>query len=114
VEVLVFFSALLAACFASFLAVVAERLPRHESLNGRSHCTCGRVLGPFELVPVISFVALRGRARCCGSRLPRHLLVGELGAGLAAGVGAGLFGLPGAVLVGVAALALFTWWSWGR
>ena len=50
-------------CIFSFLNVVADRLPREESVvRGRSHCTvCGRTLGPLELIPCVSFLALRGK-----------------------------------------------------
>lgn len=41
----------------------------------RSVCdSCGRVLSPYELVPILSYVFLGGRCRSCGERIPaRHL-----------------------------------------
>jgi leader peptidase (prepilin peptidase)/N-methyltransferase len=72
----VFWAVLIGAPFVgSFLAVVAMRLPeRRGFLAGRSACdACGRVLGPAELIPVVSFVALRGRCRSCGAGIdPLH------------------------------------------
>jgi len=54
--------------FGSFLNVVIYRLPRGESLAfPGSHCpSCGHALVPFENVPLVSWVALRGRCRYCG------------------------------------------------
>jgi leader peptidase (prepilin peptidase)/N-methyltransferase len=57
---------LLGAVFGSFVNVVAGRVPAGETLVGRSRCPrCGHVLGPLELVPVLSWLALRGRCRHC-------------------------------------------------
>jgi leader peptidase (prepilin peptidase) / N-methyltransferase len=51
----------------SFLTVVVDRVPRGESVNAPpSHCgSCGLRLGSLDLVPVISWLALRGRCRRC-------------------------------------------------
>ena len=48
---------LFGACIFSFLTVVADRLPREESVvSGRSHCTqCGRILTGWELIPCVSY-----------------------------------------------------------
>ncbi|HVS79848.1 MAG TPA: prepilin peptidase [Candidatus Paceibacterota bacterium] len=54
----------------SFLNVVAARYNTGLSINGRSMCmTCGRKLRAMELVPVLSYAALRGRCRTCGSAI---------------------------------------------
>src|SRR3989344_4939149 len=72
----VFAAGVLGAILASFLEVVADRLPRGEKPFGRSHCDhCGRTLSWFELIPVLSWLLLRGRCRTCDARIPiRHLL----------------------------------------
>lgn len=50
----------------SFLNVVIIRTRDERSIGGRSACmACKRVLRAFELIPVFSFVALRGRCRTC-------------------------------------------------
>ena len=62
----------------SFLNVCIYRIPRRESLNWpSSHCTaCGRPLSWYENVPVVSWLALRGRCRTCGARIsPMYPLV---------------------------------------
>lgn len=74
------------AAIGSFLNVVIFRLPRSESLvHPRSRClSCGQTLGIADLVPVFSYIALRGRCRHCRRPYsPRYLLV-ELATGLAA------------------------------
>ena len=51
----------------SFLNVCIYRLPRRESLNWPgSHCTaCSRALAWYENLPLVSWLALRGRCRTC-------------------------------------------------
>jgi len=56
----------------SFLNVAIHRLPRGESLvRPASHCpACGRPVRPWENVPLLSYLALRGRCAGCGVRIP--------------------------------------------
>lgn len=68
---------LIGLVLASFGCVVAERVPRGESINGRSHCSCGRTLSWYENVPVLGWLRVRGVARCCGARIPSHYVVTE-------------------------------------
>ncbi len=75
--------AIVAAPFVgSFLAVVAIRW--HEDrgvVAGRSACdACGTTLAARDLVPVLSFVWLRGRCRACGARIDPIHPVMEAGA----------------------------------
>jgi leader peptidase (prepilin peptidase)/N-methyltransferase len=59
----------------SFLAVVAMRWGGSESaLAGRSRCdSCRRLLGPAELIPLVSYAALGGRCRSCAAPIsPLH------------------------------------------
>lgn len=68
----------------SFTTVVAHRVPRGESIVGpRSLCpACGVQIAAYDNVPVFSWLALRGRARCCGASIsPRYPLT-ELSLGL--------------------------------
>lgn len=64
----------------SFLNVVIYRLHTGRSLNDRSHClSCGRQLEWYELVPLLSYLVLRGRCRSCQSLIPyRYALVESL------------------------------------
>ena len=90
----------------SFIAALTWRWPLGRSIaHGRSACdSCGHLLGPLELVPVLSLLWLRGRCRHCGvSIAPRNLCI-EIASG---GIGALALGLhPGAI--GVSG-ALFGW-----
>jgi leader peptidase (prepilin peptidase)/N-methyltransferase len=54
--------------FGSFLAVLAVRLPNGEDVvSARSHCrSCGKGIRVYDLIPVASWLALRGRCRDCG------------------------------------------------
>ncbi|NLO08185.1 MAG: prepilin peptidase [candidate division WS1 bacterium] len=85
---------LMGAAIGSFLNVVIFRLPRRESLvYPRSRClSCGEELGVIDLVPVLSYLGLRGRCRHCRrSYSPRYMLV-EAFTGLAAVGALQLFG----------------------
>jgi leader peptidase (prepilin peptidase) / N-methyltransferase len=64
----------------SFLNVVAHRLPRGESLvKPRSRCPqCGTQLRPIDNVPVISWLALRGRCHHCGAPISARYPAVEL------------------------------------
>lgn len=75
----------LGLAFGSFLNVVVHRLPRGESLvTPASRCpACGAAIRGYDNIPVLSWLVLRGRARCCGAKVsPRYPLV-ELIGGLA-------------------------------
>ena len=68
----------------SFLNVVAWRLPRKESLSHPgSHCPkCDTPIKPYDNIPLVSWLMLRGRCRNCGEPIsPRYPLV-ELATGL--------------------------------
>jgi leader peptidase (prepilin peptidase)/N-methyltransferase len=60
---------LLAPAVGSFLGVLVRRLPRGRPIAAsRSACeACGHVLGPLEMVPLLSFAWQRGRCRHCGA-----------------------------------------------
>jgi leader peptidase (prepilin peptidase)/N-methyltransferase len=59
----------LGAIFGSGVTALSWRLPRGESwIHGRSRCpSCGHVLGPLDLVPIVSWIVARGRCRYCGT-----------------------------------------------
>jgi leader peptidase (prepilin peptidase) / N-methyltransferase len=68
----------------SFLTVVAHRVPRGESIvSGRSRCpACGAHIAAYDNVPVLSWLWLRGRARCCGAAISLRYPLTELAVGL--------------------------------
>ena len=54
----------------SFLNVLIFRIPKKENIVQSSHCmNCGRKLGWRDMVPVFSYIILRGRCRQCGARI---------------------------------------------
>jgi leader peptidase (prepilin peptidase) / N-methyltransferase len=69
----------------SFLNVVAYRLPRGESLvRPGSRCpSCERPVRPYDNVPVVSWLVLRGRCRDCGERISSRYPLLELLTGCA-------------------------------
>jgi leader peptidase (prepilin peptidase)/N-methyltransferase len=68
----------------SFVTVVAHRVPRGESIVApRSRCpACGAQIAAYDNVPLFSWLALRGRARCCGARISSRYPLTELALGL--------------------------------
>jgi leader peptidase (prepilin peptidase)/N-methyltransferase len=80
------FLRVLALCFGliwgSFLNVVIYRLPRDLSVvHPPSHCpACGAGINPTDNIPVLGWLILRGKARCCGAAVsPRYPLVEAIG-----------------------------------
>ncbi|MGC9455323.1 MAG: prepilin peptidase [Phycisphaerae bacterium] len=68
----------LGACVGSFLNVVIHRLPRGQSIVfPGSHCPqCGRAIRWYDNIPLLSYMALRGRCRACKAPIsPRYLLI---------------------------------------
>ncbi len=56
------------ACIGSFLNVVIYRLPAGKSVvTPGSHCRCGQPIRWHDNIPILSWLILRGRARCCGA-----------------------------------------------
>src|SRR4051794_11147739 len=71
-------AALFGAVIGSFLNVVAHRVPRGESLvSPPSRCPgCEAPVRPYDNIPVVSWLLLRGRCRSCGAPIsPRYPLV---------------------------------------
>lgn len=72
---------LIGICIGSFLNVVILRLPKQESLIKRSsHCmTCGTKIRACDLIPVFSWLFLRGKCHSCGEKIsPRYPVVESL------------------------------------
>jgi leader peptidase (prepilin peptidase)/N-methyltransferase len=67
----------------SFVTAVAHRVPRGISLAGpRSQCpSCGAQIAAYDNIPVLSWALLRGKARCCGTRISPLYPLTELGVG---------------------------------
>ncbi len=89
------FYALLGAVIGSFLNVCIDRLPEEKSIaSPPSHCPhCQRTLRPRELIPIFSYLALRGRCRTCEGKIPLRVLWVELGTAILFGMIWQRFGL---------------------
>lgn len=84
---LIFYSAwifVLGLCVGSFLNVCVSRLPRHESLlHPPSHCPqCGHGIRPWENIPVLSYLFLRGRCSGCDQPISLQYPLVELATGI--------------------------------
>ena len=78
-----FFSFFMGACIASFINVVVWRVPRGESVvSPPSHCPkCSASIKWYHNIPIISYLALRGRFASCSEKIsPRYIFVESLGA----------------------------------
>lgn len=113
---------LLGSIAGSFLNVVAHRVPLGQTVvHGRSHCpACGATIRPWDNVPVLGWLLLRGRCRDCGAAISaRYPLVeaacGTLAAAIAAiEIGATPGDVPEAIVVAwagrtVLALTIVAW-----
>jgi leader peptidase (prepilin peptidase)/N-methyltransferase len=82
------FAGLAGLAFGSFLNVCLTRWPAGESVvQPRSHCrACGRTLAWWENVPLVSWLALRGRCRTCGVWIGWRYPLVELGVGVLWGI----------------------------
>lgn len=76
--VLIFF---LGAAIGSFACVIADRLYIKSAFSGRSECaSCAKKLAWYEMVPVFSFIFIRGRCTKCKSKIgARHFWVEIMG-----------------------------------
>jgi leader peptidase (prepilin peptidase) / N-methyltransferase len=82
------FAGVLGAIVGSFLNVVTYRLPRRESLvTPASHCpNCGTPVKPYDNIPILSWLLLRGHCRSCAEPIsPRYPFVEGLTAALCVG-----------------------------
>jgi leader peptidase (prepilin peptidase)/N-methyltransferase len=110
----VVFTALFGLLIGSFLTVVVDRVPRGASIvqPGSACGNCGLRLGVLDLVPVFSWLALRGKCRQCHTSIGIEPLVLEMSTSLLFGLMAWHFGwswrLP-AFCVLVAGLVALSW-----
>jgi leader peptidase (prepilin peptidase) / N-methyltransferase len=70
--------------FGSFLNVVIYRLPREQSVvSPGSRCpACGKPIRAYDNVPVVSWLLLRGKSRCCKAKISARYPLVELLGGL--------------------------------
>ena len=87
--------AIVGLAVGSFLNVCIDRLPAGQSIiRLRSHCgSCNQKLQNRDLIPLFSYLRLRGRCRHCGAHIPLRILLVELGTALIFGLLTWHFGL---------------------
>lgn len=68
----------------SFCNAWGWRIVHHEDIvKGRSHCAgCNHTLGPLDLIPIWSYVFLKGRCRYCKERISPRYLIAEIIGGM--------------------------------
>lgn len=93
----------------SFYNVVGFRLSNGESIvKPRSHCTkCGHVLSFYELIPIFSYLFLRGKCKKCKNKISIFYPVMELFCGILFAVSYYSFGFSYDLLLSIALSSLF-------
>jgi leader peptidase (prepilin peptidase)/N-methyltransferase len=72
------------SCIGSFLNVCVYRIPLNRSVvSPGSHCSaCGAPIPWYYNLPIISWIVLKGRAACCGTRIDARYCIVEAGVAL--------------------------------
>jgi leader peptidase (prepilin peptidase)/N-methyltransferase len=102
--IFIVFNTIIGASMGSFLNVVARRTEEDLPWWGkeRSRCpNCQHSLEFYDLVPVLSFLFLKGRCRYCGKKISPAYLAVELVGALAGGILAWRWGIGPAALMAV-------------
>ncbi|TWI57097.1 prepilin peptidase [Halalkalibacter nanhaiisediminis] len=106
--VMILYLFLIGSVLGSFFNVVGIRVPRRESIiRPRSHCSiCKRNLTAADLVPIFSYLFLKGKCRKCGTRIsPLYPLV-EAGTGLLFVASFLVFGWTGEMIVSLVLMSM--------
>jgi len=105
----IFIFALLGLAVGSFLNVCIDRLPQNKSIAfPPSHCeACQQKLAARDLIPVFSYLRLRGRCRYCQASIPRRLFWVELATGVVFALLAWHYGLSPALGIMIFYACLF-------
>jgi len=100
---------LLGMIIASFLNVCCDRLPAKQSLAyPPSHCpACSRRLAVKDLIPVFSYLWLRGRCRYCGASIPKRVLWVEIATAALFGLAYGQYGFSVELPIALFYISLF-------
>lgn len=107
IYMIIFF--LLGMHMASFYTVVGMRLPLEEDIVKKpSHCdNCGHQLNFLDMVPVLSYLVLRGRCRYCKTKISPMSTYMEIVIGLLFSFAYYRFGLTKELLIGLGIISLF-------
>lgn len=94
--------------FGSFYNVAGLRIPKKQSIiKPRSHCTnCGQTLIAIDLIPVFSYLFLRGKCRKCGAKISPIYLFTEVSTGILFAISYYFFGWSAELLVALVFFSL--------
>lgn len=77
---------ILGTILGSLLKVLADRSLTGKSFLGRSFCTsCKKTLAWYDLIPLFSYILLKGRCRYCGKKIGQEYVMVELVSGILIG-----------------------------
>ena len=72
----------------SFQNVLIARIPKQESINGRSRCdACGSQISAWQNIPIVSYLKLRGKCSNCAGNIDKSVLTVEIVTPLLFGIG---------------------------
>lgn len=93
--------------FGSFSSVIIDRIKNKKSgiINGRSECPkCKHLLGPFDLIPIFSYLFSKGKCKYCGKKISPIYPILEISSGI-------LFTLVWYFLIDIWALLSWDFWE---
>src|SRR4051812_1052005 len=74
---------LFGSSLGSFLKVLADRSLVKDSIGGRSECTfCHHQLAWYDLLPIISFLLIKGKCRYCHKKIGKEYVLVEFLSGI--------------------------------
>ena len=78
--VILFFTGMLGAVFASFFTCMGNRIAEgRDWIKERSTCDSrGHELGAMDLIPIFSYLFSKGKCRYCGAKIPVSCILGEI------------------------------------
>jgi leader peptidase (prepilin peptidase)/N-methyltransferase len=74
------FGGLIGAALGSFISATLGRIKSGISLAQPSRCDgCGKLIRPWQNIPILTWLILRGRGACCGGKIGISVLIWEAG-----------------------------------
>lgn len=74
----------LGTIFTSFVGVISYRRPSKSYLYDRSRCeNCNKIIPLYLNIPIFSFVLLKGKSKCCNTKIKIKYLFFEIFGGMA-------------------------------
>jgi leader peptidase (prepilin peptidase) / N-methyltransferase len=75
--------AIVGAVAGSFLITLKDRTSRKDKSLWSHCCSCGHRLSFLDLIPVLSWLVLKGKCKYCKSKIPVNILSSEIAGGIA-------------------------------